>query len=182
MGPMIRVRLLLSLFLVLIGAFVAQAQQASRIPRIGVLRFTSAPALDPFQQPFRQGLKGLGYIEGKSILVEYRWAEGRADRAAQLPAELVALKVDVIVASVAGAVQAANDAATAIPIVMATAADPLGSAFVTNLARPGGNIRGLSITSPELAGKRLELVRQILPRSDRVAFLAHALPDDGVPA
>jgi len=149
----------------------SDAQQPGKVPRVGVLRFGSPPPADRFAEPFRQGLRELGYIEGQTIIVEYRWA-GTSDRAAELAAELVRLKVDVIVAFVTPAAYAAKNATRAIPIVV-SAADPVGTGLVASLARPGGNITGVSLMLPDLAGKRLELIREALPGVARVAFLAH---------
>ncbi len=135
----------------------ADAQQPAKVPRVGVLVWASSPA-DRQVKPFRQGLRDLGYVEGQNIVVEYRWAEGRSDRAADLAAELVRLKVDVIVAYATPAVRAAKSATKTIPIVMGGSADPVGTGFVTSLARPGGNITGVSLMMPDLAGKRLQLL------------------------
>ena len=148
-----------------------QAQQVKKLPRIGYLTLsggTSAP-----EEAFLQGLRDLGYVEGQNIAIEYRRAAGKTDRLRALAEELVRLNVDIIVARATPSVQAAKDATKTIPIVMAAAADPLGSGFIASLARPGGNITGMSNIMPELAGKRLELLREILPNLSRVAFLAH---------
>ena len=120
-------------------------------------------------EAFRQGLRELGYVEGKNILIEYRYAEGKPDRARALAAELVRLKVDVIVTAGSGATRAAKEATATIPIVMAQDPDPVGNGFVASLARPGGNITGLSNLGPELSGKRLELLKEVIPRLTRVA-------------
>ena len=169
--------------IVALGAFAPQsattAQQPAKVPRVGVLVRDSPPA-DRFLEPFRQGLRDLGYVEGQNIVVEYRWAEGRSDRAAALAAELVRLKPDVIVAFTTPAIHAARNATKTIPIVMGAAADPMGTGFVASLARPGGNITGMYLMLPELAGKRLELLREVLPRVTRVAFLAGG-PDTAGP-
>ncbi len=148
----------------------ADAQQPKKVARIGYLALRSGPS-DP-ETAFKQELRELGWVEGQSIAIEYRWAAGRVDRLPALAEELVHLKVDVIVASGGPAVQAAKNATSTIPIVIVGAADPVGSGFVASLARPGGNITGLSIMTPELAGKRLELLREVLPKLSRVAFLA----------
>ena len=152
-------------------SFPAQAQQTKKNPRIGLL--TLPAAATPGEQAFLNGLRDLGYVEGKNIAIEYRWAAGKVDRLPGLAEELVRLKVDLIVARATPVVQAAKDATKTIPIVMMGAADPVGSGFVASLARPGGNITGMSLIMPELAGKRLELLREILPNLSRVAFLAH---------
>jgi putative ABC transport system substrate-binding protein len=148
----------------------AEAQQQKKIPRIGYLTVLGAPS--DRDAAFRQGLRDLGYVEGKNIIVEYRYANG-TDRVAEMAAELVRLKLDVFVAEATPAVQAMKNATATAPIVMAAVADPVGSGLVASLARPGGNITGLSLILPELGGKRLELLREVLPRITRVAFLAH---------
>jgi putative ABC transport system substrate-binding protein len=146
----------------------AEAQAAGKVPRVGVLMFTDAAL---FQGPFRQGLRDHGYVEGQNIVVEWRAAEGRADRAATLAAELVQLNVDVIVATWSPAVQAAKNATTTIPIVMAPAGDPVGQGFVASLARPGGNITGVTGMAADLSGKRLQLLQELIPSLNRVAVL-----------
>ena len=152
-------------------SFSAGAQQPKRIPRIGYLTLGAGPA-EP-EVEFKQRLRDLGWVEGQNIMIEYRWAANDMDRLAVLAKELVDLKVDVVVAAATPAIQAAKNATRTIPIVMAAAADPVGIGFVASLARPGGNITGLSLQSPELAGKRLELLKEIVPKLTRVAFLAH---------
>ena len=147
----------------------ADAQQPAKVPRIGWLRQISAP--DPSYDAFRQGLRELGYIEGKNIVIEERWAEGKAERLPTLAAELVRLKVDVIVTASTPAIQAAQKATGTIPIVMAASGDPVGAGLVASLARPGGTVTGLSLLGPELDGKRLELLKAALPKLTRVAFL-----------
>jgi len=147
----------------------ARAQQGERMRRIGVLATTI------HEDAIRQGLHDLHYIEGKNIFIEYRPAD-RADRLPDLAAELVGLKVDVIVATGSQAVRAAQQATQSIPIVMTASSDPVGSRFVTSLARPGGNITGLSLLSPELSGKRLEFLKEIVVGVSRVAVLWN--PDD----
>jgi len=151
------------------GPFAADAQQAGKVPRIGWLRNVSPP--DPLFEAFRQGLRELGYIEGKSIVIEERWAEGKAERLPTLAAELVRLPVDLIVTVTTPAIQAAQKATGTIPIVMAASGDPVGAGLVASLARPGGNVTGLSLLGPELDGKRLELLKAALPKLTRVAFL-----------
>ena len=125
-------------------------------------------------EAFRQGLRELGYVEGKNIVIEYRYAEGKLDRLPALAAELVRLKVDVIVTAGPAATRAAKEATVTIPIVMAQDHDPVGNGFVASLARPGGNITGLSTLAPELSGKRLELLKEIIPRLSRVAVLGNS--------
>jgi putative ABC transport system substrate-binding protein len=151
--------------------FPAQAQQAARIPRIGILLPPSASVISARVEAFRQRLRELGYVEGKNILIEYRSAEGKLERLPDLAAELVQLKVDVIVTQSTAGVLAAKKASATIPIVFAAAADPLGSGYVSSLARPGGNITGLSLMAPDLDGKRLELLKEAFPKVARVAFL-----------
>ena len=152
--------------------FAADAQQAGKLPRIGVLHIGSPPTGPaPNVEVLRQALRDLGYVEGQTIAFEYRWAEGRFDRLPELAAELVALKVDIIVATAGPSVRAAKQATNTIPIVMAPVADPVGAGFVASLARPGGNITGLSFMVPDLSAKRLELLRELVPRVSRVAVL-----------
>jgi putative tryptophan/tyrosine transport system substrate-binding protein len=148
---------------------VAQAQQRKKIPRVGCVFGASASFVAARSEAFRQGLHELGYEEGKNIIIEYRYAEGKLDRLPALAAELVRLKVDVIITSGAPVTRAAKEATNTIPIIMANEADPVGSGVVASLARPGGNITGLSQLSPELAGKRLELLKEIVPKLGRVA-------------
>ena len=150
----------------------AEAQQAGKVPRIGYLSWGSlASGPNPYRDAFLQGLRERGLIEGQNIAIEYRSAEGRFDRLPDLAAELVLLKVDVIVTSTTPAIQAAKQATSTIPIVMAVAGDPVVTGLVASLARPGGNITGLSQLAPELAGKRLELLKETLPKLTRVAVL-----------
>jgi len=149
----------------------AQAQQATKIPRIGYLSAGSASANSPRIEAFRQGLRELGYVEGKDMIIEWRYAEQKLDRLPALAAELVRLKVDVIVTSGPSVTRAAKAATTTIPIVMSFDIDPVGNGFVASLARPGGNITGLSALHPEISGKRLELLKEIVPRLSRVAVL-----------
>jgi putative ABC transport system substrate-binding protein len=147
----------------------AQAQQAAKVPRIGFLSPFSPDATAPWLQAFRQGLRELGWIDGKNINMEYRYAEGRNDRLPDLAADLVRLKVDVVVTAVTPDALAAKNATSTIPIVMAAAGDPVASGLVQSLARPGGNITGLSQMNPDLAGKRLELLKEIIPKLSRVS-------------
>ena len=149
----------------------AQAQQPARIPRIGILSPTSAAFYLPRVEAFRQRLRELGYVEGKNILIEYRYADGKPERRPDLAAELVRLKVDVIVTAGVQPVLAAKKASATIPIVFAAANDPVGSGLVSSLARPGGNITGLSNIAQDLDGKRLELLKEAFPKIARVAFL-----------
>src|SRR5437773_6070523 len=150
----------------------AQAQQQpTKIPSIGYLTTPLLSANAARIGAFRQGLRELGYVEGKNIVIEYRHAEGKFDRLPALAAELVRLKVDVIVTAGPTSTRPAKEATVTIPIVMAFDNDPVGSGVVASLARPGGNITGLATLSPELSGKRLELLKEILPRLSRVAVL-----------
>jgi putative ABC transport system substrate-binding protein len=154
--------LILSLALSILAVPLApEAQLAGKTPRIGILRPGSPP--DPFIEAFRQGLRELGYAEGRDIIIEYRWAEGKQERLADLAAELVRLKVDVIVASATRGPLAAKQATTTIPIVMAASGDPVAAGLVASLARPEGNVTGLSVIGPELSGKRLELLKGAKP-------------------
>jgi putative ABC transport system substrate-binding protein len=143
------------------------AQQAAKIPRIGWL--TGGGLSTEAGEAFRQGLRELGYVEGKNIVIEWRVAEGKRDRVSALAAELVRLKVDVIITGSATDTRAAKAATATIPIVMTNDGDPVGNGFVASLARPGGNITGLSTLSPEISGKRLELLKEIVPKLSRVA-------------
>ena len=146
----------------------AQAQQATKIARIGFLSNNSLAAVSSWNEAFREGLRELGYVEGKNIVIEYRFGEGKLDRLPAMVAELVRLKVDVIVTGGPSATRAAKEASAMIPIVMATNTDPVGDGFVASLARPGGNITGLSTLAPEISGKRLEILKEIVPRLSRV--------------
>jgi putative ABC transport system substrate-binding protein len=155
----------------------AQSQQPTKVTRIGYLVGPSSASTARYEA-FRQGLRELGYVEGKNIVIEWRSSEGNRDRQRALVAELVGLKVDVIVAVGAGDVRIAKDATATIPIVMVQGGDPVGSGFVASLARPGGNITGLATLRPELSGKRLELLTEIVPKLSRVAlFASSASPD-----
>ena len=151
--------------------FRAEAQQPSKIPRIGYLTGATADGQSARIEAFRQGLRELGYLEGKNIVVEYRYAEEKLDRLPALASELVGLKVDVIVTGGAGITRAAKNATNSIPIVMTQDSDPVANGFVASLARPGGNITGLSNVSPEISGKQLELLKEIIPKLSRVAIL-----------
>jgi len=147
----------------------AEAQQAAKVPRIGYLTGDSLSAITARTEAFRQGLRDLGYIEGKTVVIEWRLADGKADRLSSLAAELVRLKVDVIVTGGSAVTRVVKEATATIPIVMTQDRDPVGSGFVASLARPGGNITGLSRLYPELSGKRLELLKEIIPKLSRVA-------------
>ena len=155
--------------LVLALGAMTHAQQPTKVPRIGYLGATSVSATSDRTEPFRQGLRELGYVEGKNIVIEWRYAEGKLDRLPALAAELVRLKVDIIVTSGPIPTRAAKEATVTIPIVMAQDSDPVANGFVASLARPGGNITGLSTLRPELSGKQLELLKETVPKLSRVA-------------
>jgi putative tryptophan/tyrosine transport system substrate-binding protein len=156
--------------LTLASFHLAEAQQPKKIPRLGFLVPGSLSSYSARIEAFRQGLRELGYVEGQSIIIEYRYAEGKFDRLPDLAAELVRLAVDVIVTGDTPAVQAVKNATNTIPIVMGNVADPVTVGLVASLARPGGNITGLTTLAPDLDGKRLELLKEILPKVARVAF------------
>src|SRR5947208_9659658 len=157
--------------LMLASVFPAEAQQPKKVPRLGYL-VANFPSTNPARnEAFRQGLRDLGYVEGKSIVIEWRYAEGKPDRLPVLAAELVRLKVDVIVTAGPASTRPAKEATATIPIVMGFDDDPVGNGFVASLARPGGNITGLSALSPEISGKQLELLKEIVPKLSRVAVL-----------
>jgi putative ABC transport system substrate-binding protein len=156
---------------VLVSVQLAEAQQPKKIPRIGVLSPGSASSGASRIKALRQGLRELGYVEGENILIEYRYAEGKFDRLPDLAAELLRLKLNVIVVAGSSAVRAARKATSTIPIVIGNSSDPVASGFVASLARPGGNITGLSLVALELTGKRLELLKESVPNISRVAML-----------
>src|SRR5215471_17090731 len=160
--------LLLSIFL---APLTTKAQHPGKIPRIGLLGGGSASAIAGRIDAFRQGLSDLGYVEGKTIVIDQMWAEGKLDRLPALAAELVRLKVDAIVSAGPTVTRAIKQANITTPIVMGFDDDPVGSGFVASLARPGGNITGLSSLSPGLSAKQLELLKGIIPRLSRVAIL-----------
>jgi putative tryptophan/tyrosine transport system substrate-binding protein len=147
----------------------AQAQQATKIPRIGFLSTTSLAVVSARVEAFQQGLRNLGYVEGKNIVVEWRSAEGKADRLPELAAELVRLNVEIIVTIGPTDTQVVKKATNMIPIVFAQDNDPVANGFVASLARPGGNITGLSTLAPEISGKQLELLKEISPKLTHVA-------------
>ena len=158
-------------------AAIAQAQQTKKLPRIGYLGALSPSASSARIEAFRQGLRELGYVEGKNIVIEWRHHEGKLDRLAALAAELVRLKVDVIVTAGPPATRAAKEATATIPIVMTNDGDPVGTGLVASLARPGGNITGLSALAPELSGKQLEILKEVVPTLSRVAvFTTSTIP------
>ena len=151
--------------------YPAEAQQSTKIARIGVLISAGPSIASPRIQALQRGLRDLGYVEGKNILIEYRYAEGKLEPVRELAAQLVRLKVDIIVTDTSNATQAAKDATKLIPIVFTTANDPVGDGQVDSLARPGGNLTGLSILALDLNGKRLELLKEAFPSISRVGFL-----------
>jgi putative ABC transport system substrate-binding protein len=176
---------LFSIFLIVVAVIVggaAEAQQPTKIPRIGFLFNLSTSTASARREAFRQGLRELGYVEGKNIIIEFRYAEGKYDRLPALAAELVRLKVDIIITGGAPATRAAKEATSTIPIVMTQSGDPVGSGFVASLAQPGGNITGLSTLAPELWGKRLELLKEIVPRLSRVAVFGNSSTPDNAPS
>jgi len=152
--------------------FPVQAQQVKRLPRIGYLSASSGTAIASRTAAFHQGLSELGYVEGKTIVIEYRYGDGKLDRVPALAAELARLNLDTIVVAGGNAtVRGVKQSIESVPIIMANVSDPVGSGFVASLARPGGNITGLSALTPELAGKRLDLIRETFPQASRVAAL-----------
>src|SRR6185436_2495602 len=167
--------------ILLVLHFPAAAQQPARILRIGILSGTFASSNPARVEAFRRRLRELGYVEGKNIATEYRYAEGKLERLPDLAAELVRLKVDVIVTAGVG-ILPAKKASLTIPIVFAFAGDPVGTGIVSSLARPGGNITGLSLMAPDLDGKRLELLKEAFPKIARVAFLWEPGGSRGNPA
>src|SRR5215470_17745028 len=152
----------------------AEAQQPKRIPRIAYLSSASASSQVTQLEAFRQGLRELGYSEGKNIVIEERYAEGKRDRLSEFAAQLVHLKVDIIVTGGPTVTRFAKAATSTIPIVMAYDIDPVGNGFVASLAHPGGNITGLSSLGPELSGKQLELLKEIVPKLSRLAVLENS--------
>jgi putative ABC transport system substrate-binding protein len=163
-------QLLLAHFILTTSA-PSEAQQPAKVPRIGYLGGVSFSVNSARIEAFRQGLRELGYIDGKSIAIEWRSAEVKPERQRELAAELVRLKVDVIVTDGSGSTRSAKEATNTIPIVMANDNDPIGNGFVASLAHPGGNITGLSRLAPELSGKQLELLKETVPTLSRVAIL-----------
>jgi putative ABC transport system substrate-binding protein len=145
------------------------AQQATKVPRVGYIGGSSGSSSSASMKAFRQGLRDLGYVEGKNIVIEYRHAEEKLDRLPGLASELVGLKVDAIVTGGPTVTRAVKGASVTIPIVMVQDPDPVGNGFVGSLARPGGNITGLSSLTADLSGKRLELLKEILPKLSRMA-------------
>jgi ABC-type uncharacterized transport system substrate-binding protein len=152
-------------------SFPTGAQQPAKVPRIGFLVPAFASTYATRIAAFQRGLRELGYVEGKNIAIEYRYADGKLDQRSHLLAELIRLNVDIIVTNSTDTVLAAKKATDTIPIVFATAGDPVASGIVDSLARPGGNLTGLSLQSPELGGKRLELLKEVVPKVSHVAVL-----------
>ena len=153
-------------------SLTASAQQPGKLPIVGYLGTATTSTQGPWVAALVQRLRELGWIEGQTVAIDYRWAEGRPERFAEIAAEFVRLKVDVIV-TVGGAVPAAKQATSVIPIVFAAASDPVGSGLVASLARPGGNITGLWVQAPDLAGKRLELLHEVVQDLRRLAILVN---------
>ena len=157
--------------LIFASSHLAEAQQTKKVPRIGLLTTGSLASIAHLLEGFKQGLRELGYVEGQNILLELRFGEAKSERLPILAAELVATKVDVIVAIPNPAIEAVRRATQTIPIVMPIGSDPVGVGFVASLARPGGNITGLSAYSPELNGKRLEILKETVPKVSGVTLL-----------
>lgn len=166
-----RINISLVFIFLFFAVSLADAQQTKNVPRIGFLGGSSAAAYSGFIDAFRKSLRDLGYVEGQNIAIEYRYADGKRDRLSDLSADLIRLKVDVILVSGSLAIGALKNATKTIPIVMTTVEDPVAQGFVDSLARPGGNITGLTNLAPELSGKRMELVKETLPKVDRIAVL-----------
>jgi putative tryptophan/tyrosine transport system substrate-binding protein len=154
---------------ILAAPLAVEAQPAGKVWRIGFLRGSAPPQSEI--EAFRQGLRELGYVEGKNLVIEYRWAEGKEERLPSLAAELMLLNVDLILSSAPAATRAAKEASTTIPIVMVTVADPVAFGFVRSLARPGGNVTGFAFQHPELSGKRMALLKEAIPKLSRLAVL-----------
>ena len=173
-----RVLLILFVVVLLAVAVIAEAQQAKKISTIGILAAGSFSSMAPFREAFQQGIVDLGYVVGKNIQIEYRNADGNLERLPELALELVRLKVDVLVAGGTPAVAAAKQATSTIPIVAGTAGDLVGAGLVASLARPGGNVTGSTNVDPDLSGKRLEILKEVLPKLSRVAVLLHDNPGD----
>jgi putative ABC transport system substrate-binding protein len=167
----------------LAAPLAAEAQQARKVPRIGFLSPSSLsdPRTALFVEAFQQGLRELGWVEGQNIAIEYRWAEERTERLPDLASNLASLKVDVIVAATSPAIQAAKQATGTIPIVMAVVAETVATGFVSSIARPGGNITGLSMMGTELVGKQMEILKEVVPKVSRVALLWNPATPGNVP-
>jgi putative ABC transport system substrate-binding protein len=165
---------ILTTFFLVTTSLAAEAQQPTKMPRIGYLTSAAAAIALPNREAFLEGLRQLGYVEGKNIIIEWRYAEGRSERLSELAAELVNLNVDVIVTASTPAIRAVHQATKAIPIVMANVGDPVAQGFITSLARPGGNVTGLTNLSPDVSTKRLELLKEVSPKVFRVAVFSNA--------
>lgn len=157
--------------LILFVCFPSAAQQSSKLPRIGFLTYDSASATALRLEAFRQGLRELGYVEGKNIIVEQRYAEGKFERLTELAEDLARLNVDIFVVPNDATARAVKKTTPAVPIVMTSSGNPIGTGVIASLPRPGGNVTGLTSNSPELLGKRLELLKEVVPNVSRVAFL-----------
>jgi putative ABC transport system substrate-binding protein len=168
MKSMVGIRVLVIILLAWFS--LADAQPAGKIARVGVIVPGTVAVYSARVAAFQQGLRELGYVEGQHIIVEYRFADGKFDRVAEFAAEMVQLKVDVIVTGDTPAIQAVKKVTSTIPIVMGNVADAVAAGFAASLARPGGNITGFTTLAPELDGKRLEIIKEILPKGARVAF------------
>ena len=165
-------RIVVCLVIIVLLSTVAESQQPDKIPRIGYLSLRQG--IEPREEAFQKGLRELGYVEGKNIVIEWRFAQGRADLLPQLATELVQLKPDVIVAAGTQAVRTLKQITSTIPVVIGQVGDPVQLGFVASLARPGGNITGFSTISSRLAGKWLELLKEAFPQIDRIAFIRDA--------
>ena len=155
-------------------AATVQAQQPPKVPRIGYVTASSRSNVPARIEAFQRGMRELGYVEDKNVAIEWRFGDGKPERLPGLVAELVRLKVDVIVTAGPSTNRAAKEATVTIPIVMGYDSDPVGNGFVASLARPGGNITGLSTLSPEISGKQLELLKETVPKLSRVAVLGNS--------
>ena len=164
-----------SLAIVLTIFSLSHAQQPAKVPRIGYLSGSPLAGLAARIEAFRQGLRELGYVEGKNIDIEWRSAEGNTDRLSELAAELVRLKVDVLVSPGPTVTRAVKETTSTIPIVMGQDTDPVGSGFIASLARPGGNITGLATLAPEVGGKQMEIMKEISPKISRVAVIGNSI-------
>ncbi|HEX6077995.1 MAG TPA: ABC transporter substrate-binding protein, partial [Methylomirabilota bacterium] len=154
----------------LAAPLATEAQEAGKVYRVGFLGNSTAALEANLVGSFREGLRDLGYVEGRNVVIEYRWADGKYERFPALVAELLALKVDVIVSAGTPAAVAVKQATTTVPLVMAAVGDPVGTGLIASLARPGGNLTGLAAISPDLEGKRFELLRELLPKLSLVSF------------
>ena len=173
MAPMVGKVLLL--LVLLTTPLAAEAQQAGKVYRIGFLGNSTAALETNLVGPFREGLRDLGYVEGQTVVIVYRWAEGKYERLPALVADLIGSKVDVIVAAGTPAAEAVKKATSSIPLVMVAVGDPVATGLVASLARPGGNLTGLVSIAPDLEGKRLELLREVIPKLSVVSFLMNTV-------